>query len=388
MYEKKVALVDVDNSEKIKFPNLLLMKASTYYKDRGFEVKLIHGKLLDRYNREYEKGKYGNAHKEFLPDIVIKSKVFTWTDDKNLFNSSNNIENYYFGGTGSDDISRKIEIVDPEIEWQTPDYDLYRGLYHYRSMKFEDAGIGFVTRGCPRKCSFCFVPDKEGMIKPYMTIDQFVNSNSKKLVLLDNNILAHKHGREQIVRMRDEEYIVDFNQGLDPRIIAENERMAKLLSELKWIYQIRLACDEQKDKPYLERAVELLRKHKCKGRMFAYTIITPDVEDAYDRIKFVDSLGVMPYAQSLRDSKNTEPTPYMKVLQKWVGSQTGFYAFSFEDYLNNILVWDSDKKKFKEVKDRHKVTKEWSRKNKGKPMSERNMDLPKTIKEIVDERIN
>jgi hypothetical protein len=377
---KKVALVDVDNTEKVRFPNLVLMKASTYYKALGYEVKLIHGNLLNKYNREYERGKPAHVHTEFPPDIAIKSKVFTWTDDKNLYAN----EKYLQGGTGIDPTIK----IDPEIDRSYPDYDLYKGLYRQHSKQFEDAGIGFITRGCHRKCSFCFVPKKEGMIKPYMKIEDFKKPDSDNLIMLDNNILAHAHGRREIQRMIDMGLYVDFNQGLDPHIISNREHIAELLSRLNWLHQVRLACDEQKDKEAVKRAVMLLKKHKCKGRLFAYTIITPDVDEAYDRIKFVDSLGILPYAQSLRDKINTPPTVYMQALQRWVSSAIGggFYAFSFEDYVNNILRYDPKIKRFREAKDRTKVTKAWKEKNKGNH-SKRSMELNGTIKEIVDRKI-
>ena len=133
-----VALVDVDNPNMVKFPNLVLMKASSYYKSTGCNVKLIHGKLLDQYNKEYEQGKVGKAHLDFFPDIVIKSKVFTWTEDRNLFYTTE----HQFGGTGSGDITKKI---DHEIDRRYPDYGLYQGLYRKHSQKFEEAGIGNVA---------------------------------------------------------------------------------------------------------------------------------------------------------------------------------------------------------------------------------------------------
>lgn len=380
-----VALVDVDNSEKIQFPNLVLMKASTYYKNKGYNVKLIHGKKLDRYDKEFDKKELGKEHITFCPDIVIKSKVFTWTKNKEIYCKNKN--SYQFGGTGSPDITLKIR---PEIDMGFPDYNLYAGKYRQHSKQLENAGIGFITRGCPRNCDFCFVPEKEGKIKKYMSIEDFKNEKSDKLILLDNNILAHRHGIEEIRRMKDKELRVDFNQGLDPYIISRSEKIAELLSGLNWINQIRLACDEQKDKEALKEAVRLLRKYNCRARFFAYTIIMTNVEESYNRIKFVDSLNVIPYAQSLRDKENNPPTVYMQALQRWVSSAIGggFYAFSFEDYLNNILVYDKDKEKFKEVRNRSEITKNWKLKHKGMKKEKRKMDLgKKTIKEMVDRKI-
>ncbi len=377
-----VALVDVDNPNMVKFPNLVLMKASSYYKSTGCNVKLIHGKLLDQYNKEYEQGKVGKAHLDFFPDIVIKSKVFTWTEDRNLFYTTE----HQFGGTGSGDITKKI---DHEIDRRYPDYGLYQGLYRKHSQKFEEAGIGFVTRGCYRKCSFCFVPKKEGLLHRYMYIEEFRNRDSDNLILLDNNILAHEHGINEIKRMKKMGLFVDFNQGLDPHIISAKEDIAKLLSELNWMEQVRLACDEQNDKEALKESVRLLRKHKCKGRLFAYTIILPDVDEAYDRIKFVDSLGVIPFAQSLRDTENTPPTVYMQALQRWVSSAIGggFYAFSFDEYLNLILEYDTDKKRFKERRNRSEITRQWKLDHKDDKRERRSMELPKSLKDIVDDKI-
>jgi hypothetical protein len=384
-----VGLIDVDNTEKVSFPNLVLMKASTYYKNKEYNVKLIHGKLLDQYNKEYLDGATGDAHREFFPDIVIKSKVFTWTEDKNLLNGNTllNKSEYYFGGTGSPDITLKIN---PEIDMCYPDYSLYKGKFRQHSEKFENVGMGFITRGCTRHCDFCFVPKKEGMIKKYMHIEDFKKKESNKLILLDNNILAHKHGIREIKRMRDMGLEVDFNQGLDPYIIASNDKIAELLSGLNWINQIRLACDEQKDKKALKEAVRKLRELKIKADIHTYTIITPDVEESYDRLKFIDSLGVVPCAQSLRNKENTPPTNYMLVLQKWVSSGIVgvYYALTFEEYLNIMLVYDNDAKKFREVENRAEISKQWIIKNKGQKRERRSMELGnKTIKEIVDKRM-
>ena len=200
----KIALVDIDNTNKVKFPNLVLMKASRYFKQMGHDVKLIHGKLLDKYNNEYcqyqkQNAKWktliqgndsldnfrGKQHSKFFPDIVIKSKVFTWTKDKNILYK----KELHFGGTGSPDIRLKIP---EEIDRCYPDYSLYDNLYSKRSEKFQDAGIGFTTRGCYRNCSFCFVPKKEGKLHHYQTIDFYQNPQSEKIMLIDNNKIIYR----------------------------------------------------------------------------------------------------------------------------------------------------------------------------------------------------
>lgn len=54
------------------------------------------------------------------------------------------------GGSGVD---LKLRLA-PEIEAEPPDFSLYPEL--------GERAIGFITRGCPKHCSFCIVPRKEG----------------------------------------------------------------------------------------------------------------------------------------------------------------------------------------------------------------------------------
>lgn len=72
------------------------------------------------------------------------------------------------------------------IEHQCPDYSLYGINY----------SMGFLTRGCPRECKWCVVPEKEGDIVAHADIDEF--ARHKEVVLMDNNVLAHDHGLYQI----------------------------------------------------------------------------------------------------------------------------------------------------------------------------------------------
>lgn len=71
---------------------------------------------------------------------------------------------------------------------------------------------------------------------------------------MDNNVLASDWGLsqiEKIVRLRIQ---IDFNQGLDARIIADNKDIAKLLAKVKWLKPIRMSCDAKAQMPAVERA--------------------------------------------------------------------------------------------------------------------------------------
>ena len=265
----KIGLLDIDGHN---FPNLALMKISAFYKQQGHDVQWV--KNLQQY------------------DMVYKSKIFTFTPDKNILYKS---EHTIIGGTG---YKLYGELFCDGAE---PDYSLYP--------QFPDA-YGFLTRGCVRKCSWCIVPKKEGWIRPYRNIET-VLQGKKTAVLMDNNVLASDHGKYQMEKIVDSGCKVDFNQGLDSRLVTEE--IAKLLSKIKWIRFIRFAVDSiDTMEPFLF-ALEKLNRYGVKNyRIFVYVLVK-DVDDANYRCKILKRLGVNPFAQTYRDfERNIPPTPEQK----------------------------------------------------------------------------
>ena len=147
---------------------------------------------------------------------------------------------------------------------------------------------------------------------------------------MDNNVLASEYGIEQIRSMVGEDVRIDFNQGLDARLITDD--IAKTLSQVKWISQIRLACDTSAMIPIVTEAVHRLGKYGVKPyRIFVYTLIQ-DVHEAYQRIKALDKLGVKPFAQPYRDFETNYVDPEHKRLARWCNHMAIHYAIDFEDY--------------------------------------------------------
>ena len=70
------------------------------------------------------------------------------------------------------------------------------------------------------------------------------------IIFLDNNVLAAGHGLEQIDRMGCEQVWVDFNQGLDARLISLET--AEPLAHLHWMRFVRLSCDTSDMLPIIE----------------------------------------------------------------------------------------------------------------------------------------
>jgi hypothetical protein len=285
-----IGLLDVDGHN---FPNLALMKISAHHKSIGNTVE-----FADIF------GKY---------DIIYKSKVFTWTPDNEY---AYNCEVIIEGGTGYN-----FSELPEEVNNICPDYSLYNCEYAY----------GFLTRGCIRKCEWCIVPNKEGSIRPEHDIQQFIG-NKKSAILMDNNVLAHEHGIKQIEKIVKLGYKIDFNQGLDARLIDAS--IAKLLAKVKWLYPLRLACDSQSMIEPVRKAVELLRWNNCRpSKYFVYCLIK-DIPEALERIKFLKGMYLDPFAQIFRDIKGEFiPTKQHEDLERWVNHKAIFNSVEWENYI-------------------------------------------------------
>lgn len=245
-----IGLIDVDGHN---FPNLALMKLSAYHKSKGDDVEWW-----------WIGGRY---------DIVYMSKVFTHTPDFSY--AIGNADSIVKGGTGYD-----ISSVLPDgAEKIVPDYSLYPTID-------SKTAYGFLTRGCIRKCPWCIVPKKEGSIHPYQDVDEIVVEGRKNLILMDNNILAAGgYGMEQLEKIAERGYRVDFNQAMDARLVTDE--IASVLAKIKWINgRIRFACDTQAQIKECENVIDMLTEHGFKGDFFMYTILIGDIQECYDRTHY------------------------------------------------------------------------------------------------------
>jgi hypothetical protein len=159
----------------------------------------------------------------------------------------------------------------PPIEDLTPDYSILDQIpYRY---PVRDAYFAYASRGCIRKCSFCGVPKLEGDQRDVQPITAIVKSidalygQKKDLVLMDNNIVASARFKEIIAEIRDLGFIpgaklhrkrvpvlrrVDFNQGVDARILCKDPMYLRELSSI-CIKPLRIAFDHLGlRKPYEE----------------------------------------------------------------------------------------------------------------------------------------
>lgn len=314
----KIGLVDIDGHAKKKkwgatiYPNLALCKIARYHKMRGDLVEW--------------------ANPFFHYDIVYKSKVFNFSpDDLTVYDADQIIK----GGTGYDITSQ----LPDEIDRLQPDYSIYPHIP-------QDTAYGFLTRGCPNKCPWCVVPRKEGAIRPYMDVDEIAIEGRRKLVLMDNNILATgDYAVEQLEKIIDRGYKVDFNQALDARLVTD--QYARLLARIKWIdRRIRFGCDTKGQIAECERAISLIQGYGYKGEFFLYTMIggKSGFRESYDRVHYwwvrnhecreKHLPNIYPYAQPYHDPDNPNSTTplWQKDMAQWVNKHQIFQMTDFKDF--------------------------------------------------------
>ncbi len=280
-------MIGIHYADSSAFPNLALMKLSAAYKEKGLATEVYDPR------HAYTK--------------IISSKVFTFTTDSAP-------DGAILGGWG-----RGIKANLPDaVEHICPDYSLYN----------LDYSMGFLTRGCPNKCSWCFVPQKEGTLRPHADFTEFVRHD--KVVFMDNNILASDHGIQQIEKLANTGIKVDFNQGLDPRLIDDG--VARRLSKLKWLNPLRLACDSDSAMEPVRKAVELLRWHNTSPRRYFCYMLVKDVASAVERAKFLNGIYVDPFAQPYIPENGDPPSRDLRRFARWVNTKALFKNMLWEDY--------------------------------------------------------
>ena len=149
------------------------------------------------------------------------------------------------------------------IEEHTPDYSILEHISDEYVYPVHDAYFGYASRGCIRKCHFCGVPKLEGKQRDSMTISELIrrisseHGEKRDLLLMDNNVSASARYKEIIAEIRDNGFEkgaklkrgkrslqrrVDFNQGVDARILCKDKMYLQEMSTI-CLRPLRIAFD-------------------------------------------------------------------------------------------------------------------------------------------------
>lgn len=339
----KIGIIDADliGREKHRFPNLACEKISGYWKETGADVELLMNyDTLDMY------------------DHVYISKVFTDTPTPIWLTET---ERVHLGGTGF--FFDKSPALPEFIEHHFPDYHLYdnwiseeikqaeeKYKFHqkiFNKKKFlsqfkyyTDYSIGFLTRGCFRKCKFC-VNQNYNKVSVHSPLLEFDSSDRKKICLLDDNFFGYEKWETLLQQLIKSDKPFQFKQGLDERLLTDKK--CDLLFSSKYDGDYIFAFDNVKDYDLIQQKLKMIRRHTNSTQIKFYILVgfdntdVDDIESTFKRISLLMNFQCIPYIMRYQ-SKSYAPWKFSKyngmyiALARWCNQPSIFKKMSFREF--------------------------------------------------------
>lgn len=318
----RVGVIDADLLDNgTRHPNLALMKISAYCKSQRCAVSLVED-YSDTWNY----------------DLVFVSRVFTFTKVPSDLQSRKNV---IVGGTGFfSDGGRDLPY---EIEHIKPDYNLYtpyvaKQIEHGRSRAwfadYLDYSIGFTSRGCFRKCSFC-VNKKYRRAFRHASVDEFLDNSRPRIYLWDDNVFACSEWEEIFDELAATKKPFQFRQGLDIRLLTKKK--AEKLARARYAGDYIFAFDHIEDRDIIERHLKIWRTYSDKGtRLYVLCAFDSqdehDIENTFERIKILMHYGCLPYIMRFESYKASRWCSLYVNLARWCNQPQFFKKKSFRQF--------------------------------------------------------
>lgn len=287
-----------------KYPPLGLMKISAWHRSKGDNIVFAKGIKPDlikkRWDRVYVTTLFSFEFKRIAAEIDFaiecaggqRRRVFVGGIAASLMTDAFLEEERWYGvrfipGLLDKAPAESLQLDEYEgelhaddtigrpIEELTPDYAILEDIEDDYTYPVHDAYFGYASRGCIRKCHFCGVPKLEGAQRDGMPIADLVKRISEQhgekrdLILMDNNVTASPRYKEIIAEIRDVGFEngaklerngrqlkrrVDFNQGVDARILCKDKMYLREMSTI-CLSPLRIAFDHLGVKKAYSQAV-------------------------------------------------------------------------------------------------------------------------------------
>lgn len=288
----KILLLQIDG----KIPNIALMRIAAHHRALGDSIVFRRGHTAELFDQN--------------PDRVYASSIF----ESSAGAIATLLADYpraIVGGTGVN-IGRTLESLGITTKHQ--DYSIYPGFQQ---------SIGFSQRGCRLRCSFCVVPQKEGPVVEESTIEQIWRGDPwpREILLLDNDFFGQPNWQARIQEIRDGQFKVSFNQGINARFLddAAAEAIASVdyrADDMK-VRRIYTAWDNLKDEERLFAGLKRLVKYGVKpDHIMVYMLCGywpgETSEDRDYRRQRLRDFGARPYPMPFTR------TPELVGFQRWV----------------------------------------------------------------------
>lgn len=308
MANKNILLIEP--GYRNKYPPLGLMKIAQYHgpRGKGDSVRFIKGEdrsvLEEAWDRVYITTLFSFEFRKIAQAIDFALEVVNGQADKifvggisaSLMNERFRSEQRWQGirfikgllsaapaiALQLDDFAEELysdDTTGKPIEDLVPDYGILKQVDY--SYPVHDAYFAYTSRGCVRKCHFCGVPKLEGAQRDTESLTGLIRNieklygSKKDLILMDNNVVASPRFKEIVAEIRDLGFVpgaklargtsqvqrrVDFNQGVDARILCKDPMYLRELATI-CIKPLRIAFDHLGLKKPYEQAVRYAAMH-------------------------------------------------------------------------------------------------------------------------------
>lgn len=346
----KIGIIDADliSRNKHRFPNLACEKIAGYHKRIGDDVTLITKWdyfLLLGYDKVY------------ISKVFTDTVVPDWCDPETI---KETLPNVSLGGSGF--YFDSAEPLPCYIEHHMPDYSLYNDWieetvtqarneqgerfnekkFRQQFKEYTDYSIGFLTRGCFRKCGFC-INKKYDRVSAHSPLDEFYDPNKKKICLLDDNFLGI--GKAKAIEMLNELKATGkpfkFKQGIDERLISDE--VCNIIFNSNYDGDITFAFDSINDYEIIESKLKIIKRYAKKKSIKFYVLVgfestdETDIENAFKRVELLMRYGCLPYVMRYQSK---EGKPYLQskykdiyiTLARWANQPRFIKKMSFREF--------------------------------------------------------
>jgi hypothetical protein len=231
-----------------------------------------------------------------------------------------------------------------------PDYHLYdswvgeqinKGKKAIEFVYYTKYSIGFLTRGCFRKCAFC-VNQNYNKVSANSSLVEFYDASRPKICLLDDNFLGFPDWKQLLNNVKATGKPFQFKQGLDERLLTSEK--CKELFTSKYDGDYIFAFDNVDDKVLIEKKMKLARQYTNKVLKF-YCFCGFDRNEKWDdefwrqdifnlfiRIEILMRNRCLPYIMRF---KRYEESPYRGVyisIARWCNQPSMFKKKSLREF--------------------------------------------------------
>lgn len=215
------------------------------------------------------------------------------------------------------------------------------GVKESEFKEYLNCSIGFMTRGCFRKCGFC-VNQKYDYVFVHSPLEEFYDQTRKKICLLDDNFFGCPKWKEMLKELQNTNKRFRFKQGLDERLLTDEK--CEMLFSSKYDGEVTFAFDKITDYDLIECKLKMIRRYTDKPIMF-YVLCgfdgkgkydeyfwKKDIVDTFTRIELLLKYSCFPYIMRF---KEYERSPYRGMyinLARWCNQRSFIKKMSLEEF--------------------------------------------------------